>query len=138
VEVVLRLCERPGFVDGDPALIERVVHNLMDNAVKFVNEDGVLEVLTEVKERKLLVGIRNTGTHIPEDKLHLIWNRFSKLDDSRGVERKSSGLGLAIVKEILEAHGEKIDVYSNVYLGVMFVFSMSTSLFIKKDKPEKK
>ncbi len=137
VEVVLRLCERPGFVDGDPALIERVVHNLLDNAVKFVNEDGVLEVLTEVKERKLLIGIRNTGTHIPEDKLHLIWNRFSKLDDSRGVERKSSGLGLAIVKEILEAHSEKIDVYSNVYLGVMFVFSLTTSLFIKKDKPNK-
>lgn len=136
VDVVLRLCERPGYVHGDPALIERAVHNLIDNAVKFVNEDGVLEILTEVKERKLLVGVRNTGTHIPEEKLHLIWNRFSKLDDSRGVERKSSGLGLAIVKEILDAHNEKIDVYSNVYLGVMFVFSMTTSLFIHKDKPE--
>lgn len=135
VELTLRLTDKPSYVDGDPALIERVVYNLIDNAVKFVNEDGVLEVLTDVKEKKLLIGIRNTGTHIPADKLHLIWNRFSKLDDSRGVERKSSGLGLSIVKEILEAHGEKIDVYSDVYLGVMFVFSMTTSLFTANKKP---
>lgn len=134
VEVTTRLATGDVRVEGDAVLIERVIYNLMDNAVKFVAEDGTLELITEIKQNKILVGIRNTGDPIPEDKLSQIWQRFMKGDLSRGQEKRSSGLGLAIVKEILDAHGEKIDVYSNAYLGVMFVFSMSRSTFSNKDK----
>ncbi|MCK8059647.1 MULTISPECIES: cell wall metabolism sensor histidine kinase WalK [unclassified Fusibacter] len=134
VEVSLKLAEGNTMVEGDSQLIERVVYNLVDNAVKFINEDGLLEVLTDIKENKMLIGVRNTGPLIPDDKLANIWQRFSKLDNSRGIEKKSSGLGLSIVKEILDAHGEKIDVYSNEYLGVMFVFSLSRSAFSNNGK----
>lgn len=134
VEIKTRLATGDVRVEGDVQLIERVIYNLMDNAVKFVEEDGTIELLTDIKDKKILVGIRNTGQAIPEDKLSQIWQRFMKGDMSRGLEKRSSGLGLAIVKEILDAHGEKIDVYSNPYLGVMFVFSMSRSTFNNKDK----
>lgn len=134
VEVTTRLATGDVRVEGDPVLIERVIYNLMDNAVKFVDQDGTLELLTDIKENKILVGIRNTGAAIPEEKLSHIWQRFMKGDTSRGLEKRSSGLGLAIVKEILDAHDEKIDVYSNPYLGVMFVFSMSRSTFSHKGK----
>jgi signal transduction histidine kinase len=137
VEVSLKLASGDVMVEGDYALIERVIYNLVDNAVKFVAQDGTLEILTDVKETKILIGIRNTGVTIPEDKLSHIWQRFSKGDLSRGLEKRSSGLGLSIVKEILDAHGEKIDVYSNDFLGVMFVFSMSRSTFTKRQSTKK-
>lgn len=126
-EVTFKLVEGEPNVIGDRDLIERVVYNLVDNAVKFVEESGTLELMTNEKENKILVGIRNTGTPIQAEKLAKIWQRFTKLDASRGLNKKSSGLGLAIVKEILDAHHEKIDVYSNEFLGVMFVFSLSRS-----------
>ncbi len=132
VQVNLKLIDGRTLVHGDRSKMERVVFNLIDNALKFVNEDGYLEVMTNKKEDKILVGIRNTGSMIPEEKLATIWNRFSKLDDSRGERKDSSGLGLAIVKEILDSHEEKIEVYSNNFLGVMFVFSLSSAAF-KKD-----
>lgn len=134
IEVSMKLSDGTAMIEGDRSLVERLVYNLIDNAVKFVKEDGLLELMTEIKESKVLIGVRNTGDIIPEDQLNKIWNRFSKLDYSRGIEKKSSGLGLAIVKEIIDAHGEKIDVYSNEYLGVMFVFSMNRSTFSNKRK----
>ncbi len=112
------------LVHGDPFQISRVVTNLVDNAVKFTEEGGTIQIKTEQKGNKLLVGIRNTGIPIPEDQLHRIWTRFSKMDPSRGLDKQSSGLGLAIVREILKAHGEKIDVYSNTYIGTLFIFSL--------------
>ncbi len=133
VEVTFKLAEGDTMVEGDESLIERVVYNLLDNAVKFVDEDGTLEIMTNAKESKILVGIRNSGMPIPNDKLSKIWQRFSKLDASRGLNKQSSGLGLSIVREILDAHDEKIDVYSNDYLGVMFVFSMTRSAFKREN-----
>ncbi len=125
VNVKFKLLSGDVTVLADYSLIERVVYNLLDNAVKFIDENGTLEIMTSHKGDKMLVGIRNTGAVIPSEKLSHIWQRFSKLDSSRGMVKNSSGLGLSIIKEILDAHGEKIDVYSNENLGVMFVFSLS-------------
>lgn len=125
VTIDMKLYKGILYVTGDKTLIERVIINLVDNAVKFVPDGETIECLTSIKENKVLVGIRNTGIVIPPDKLNSIWERFTKLDSSRGMEKKSSGLGLSIVKEIIDAHGEKIDVYSKEDLGVMFVFSLA-------------
>ncbi len=135
VEVTFKLAEGDTMVEGDSDLIERVVYNLLDNAVKFVEPDGVIEIMTHAKENKMLIGIRNSGATIPDEKLAKIWQRFSKLDESRGLNKQSSGLGLSIVKEILDGHDEKIDVFSNQYLGVMFVFSLTRSTFKRENHP---
>lgn len=128
LNLIFDLEKQGSLVHGDPLQIARVVTNLLDNAVKFTDEGGTLQIKTEQKGNKLLVGVRNTGTPIPEEQLHHIWSRFSKLDSSRGVEKQSSGLGLSIVREILRAHGEKIDVYSNEYIGTLFIFSLPLRL----------
>lgn len=124
INLIFDLEKLSPLVHGDPHQISRVVTNLVDNAVKFTEEGGSIQIKTEQKGNKLLVGVRNTGTPIPEEQLHRIWTRFAKLDASRGLEKQSSGLGLAIVREILKAHGEKIDVYSNDYIGTLFIFSL--------------
>lgn len=124
LNLIFDLEKQSSLVHGDPHQISRVVTNLIDNAIKFTDDGGNLQIKTELKGDKMLVGIRNTGTLIPEDQLHRIWSRFSKMDASRGVDKHSSGLGLAIVREILKAHGEKIDVYSNEHIGTLFIFSL--------------
>lgn len=127
------LAEDAILVHADYEQITRVVHNLIDNAVKFVNEDGNIEITTQRKGDKMLVGIKNSGSVIPEEKLNEIWGRFSKLDISRGLKKDSSGLGLSIIKEIIHAHGEQVQVYSNELLGVVFIFSLSTQFINNKN-----
>ena len=72
----------------------------------------------------------DTGEGIPKESIKKIWERFYKSDQSRGKDKKGTGLGLAIVKEIIQAHGENIDVISTEGVGSEFIFSLprSTSL----------
>jgi signal transduction histidine kinase len=114
---------------GDYASIQRIVFNLLDNATKFVDMDGTISIRTELKGDKYFVGISNTGRVLSPKELEAIWDRFTKLDKSRGLEKTSSGLGLSIVKELVKAHHEKIEVYSNEDIGVAFIFTVSTQIF---------
>lgn len=114
---------------GDYASIQRIIFNLVDNATKFVEVDGSISVRTELKGDKYFVGISNTGNVLSKNELEQIWDRFTKLDKSRGMEKKSSGLGLSIVKELIKAHHEEIEVYSNEEVGVAFIFTVSTQIF---------
>ncbi len=127
------LAENVSLVHGDYEQITRVVHNLIDNAVKFVNEDGNIEITTQNKGEKMLIAIKNSGSIIPEEKLNKIWSRFSKLDMSRGLKKDSSGLGLSIIKEIIQAHGEQVQVYSNELLGgCVYIFLCLRILLIRR------
>ena len=67
---------------------------------------------TLLKREKVFVSIKDTGLGIPQNSLPKIWDRFYKTDLSRGKDKKGTGLGLAIVKEIIQAHGENINVVS--------------------------
>lgn len=129
VKLTIDLSKEKVLAHGDYTAIHRVVYNLMDNATKFVNEDGSISIRTEFRDDKLYVGVSNTGKVLSAKELSMIWDRFSKLDKSRGLEKKSSGLGLSIVKEIIKAHHEKIDVFSNEDIGVAFIFTVSTQIF---------
>ncbi len=129
VKLFIELSDEKVLAHADPNAIQRVVYNLIDNALKFVDMGGAIRIKTEIKGEKWLVGIQNSGALIPQEKLASIWDRFNKLDDSRGQRKESSGLGLAIIREIIRVHEEKIEVYSNEQVGVMFVFSLGTQIF---------
>jgi len=92
----------------------QVVMILLDNAIKYVNEGGWIEVsLTEIKQHShVKFSIKNSGPGIPETKLSHIFERFYRVDESRNNESKSYGLGLAIAKEITNQIGGKIRVTS--------------------------
>ena len=71
------------------------------------------------------MSVKDYGIGIPKESLKKIWERFYKTDTSRGKDKKGSGLGLAIVKEIIQSHGEEIDVISTENAGTEFVFTIS-------------
>ncbi|MDK2868412.1 MAG: hypothetical protein PWP51_1215 [Clostridiales bacterium] len=129
IKLTIELSKEKVLAHGDLASIQRVIYNLLDNATKFVEEDGAISIRTELKNDKYYVGISNTGRVLNEKELSVIWDRFSKLDKSRGLEKTSSGLGLSIVREIMKAHHETIEVYSNQDIGVAFIFTVSTQIF---------
>ncbi|MBE6008115.1 MAG: HAMP domain-containing histidine kinase [Lachnospiraceae bacterium] len=98
------------FADYDK--IARVIHNLIDNALKFTEESGHITVETTAKKDKLVISVKNSGVPISEEDKKHIFDRFYKGDRSRGLDNSGSGLGLAIVKELIKAHGETITVSS--------------------------
>lgn len=112
------------FALADMDKIQRVVYNLIDNAIKFSHADSVITVETTVKNEKIFVAVKDTGIGIPKESLGKIWERFYKTDLSRGKDKKGTGLGLAIVKEIIQSHQENINVISTEGVGTEFIFSL--------------
>ena len=92
--------------------IQQVLYNLLDNAIKFSNDNSSVQIETTVKSGKVFVSVKDYGTGIPKESLGKIWDRFYKIDASRGKDRKGTGLGLSIVKEIINAHNQNLDVIS--------------------------
>ncbi|MGN0342653.1 MAG: ATP-binding protein [Roseburia sp.] len=111
-------------VKADESKIQRVVYNLIDNAIKFSHHDSEITIETTEKNGKVFISVKDTGIGIPKESLNKIWERFYKTDLSRGKDKKGSGLGLAIVKEIIQAHDENIDVISTEGVGTEFIFTL--------------
>lgn len=100
------------FVDGDPDMIHQVVYNLIENAVKFTNEGGYIEITVSDYPNRTAVAVQNSGLGIAPDELPLIFDRFYKTDKSRSQDKNGMGLGLYIVKTIIRLHGGEISVSS--------------------------
>lgn len=112
------------MVYADLGKIQQVLYNLIDNAIKFSHQNSTIFIQTYVRNEKLFVSVKDTGIGIPRESVKKIWERFYKSDLSRGKDKKGTGLGLAIVKEIIQAHGENIDVVSTEGVGSEFIFSL--------------
>ena len=112
------------FVTADYDKIQRVLYNLIDNAIKFSHNDSAITIETTEKNEKIFISVKDTGIGIPKDSIKKIWERFYKTDLSRGKDKKGTGLGLAIVKEIVQAHDENINVISTEGVGTEFIFTL--------------
>ncbi len=106
--------------------IMQVMYNLLDNAVKFINQGGTLSIRVVQRGNSAVVAVGNTGPTIAPEELPLIFDRFHKTDKSRSADRDGVGLGLYIVKTIVLAHGE--DIYVTSANGkTEFTFTLSLS-----------
>lgn len=97
---------------ADPDLMHQVLYNLIDNAVKFTNEGGYIEIKASSEPNGTRVFIRNSGQGIEDSELSNIFERFYKTDKSRSRDRDGVGLGLFIVKNIIDLHSGEIIVRS--------------------------
>jgi signal transduction histidine kinase len=111
-------------VHADKGKITQVLYNLLDNAIKFSSNDSEITIETTERNGKIFVSVKDHGIGIPKKSITKIWDRFYKSDLSRGKDKKGTGLGLAIVKEIIQTHGENINVISTEGVGTEFVFSL--------------
>jgi len=122
----LNFADESSVVVADKAKIQQVIYNLVDNAIKFSHSDSSIDIEIFPRGEKYFVSVKDYGEGISKENLKRIWTRFYKTDSSRGKDKKGTGLGLAIVKEIINAHGEFIDVISTEGVGTEFIFSLKS------------
>ena len=108
----------------DPDKIERVILNLLSNAIKYTDDNGDIYVSLNKVNEDVVVSVKDSGVGIPNDKLELIFDRFGQANDILSRRCEGSGIGLSIVKSIVEMHGGKIDVFSEIGKGSEFVFNI--------------
>ena len=114
------------FVNADTDLIQQVIYNLVENAVKFVNDGGYIKFSFSQEKDKTLICIRNSGEGLNSEELPQVFDRFYKTDASRGKDKTGVGLGLSIVRSIVKLHDGTISVKSALNEYVEFVFSLNT------------
>jgi len=108
LEVGLSFYQEPVKVFTDPSFLDRILTNLLDNAVKFTSPGNKISIKTSEHKQQVWVEIMNTGVTMNQQELRKIWDRFHKGDASRGEFKSGFGLGLTIVKEMIGHMGEKI------------------------------
>ena len=127
LDIKISFAEKESFVYADLDKIQRVVYNLIDNAIKFTDNNKSIYISTTVKANKVFVSIKDEGPGISLEEQKRVFDRFYKADYSRGKDKKGSGLGLSIVKEFILSQGEEIELKSEVNKGSEFIFTLTKS-----------
>jgi len=105
----------------DSEKIERVILNVLANAIKFTKPNGDISVNMYDKGKDIIISIKDTGMGIPNDKLNIIFDRFKQVDRSLTRAHEGSGIGLSIVKSLVEMHKGTISVFSEYGKGTEFI-----------------
>ena len=103
-------------------MIERVIENLLENAVRHTPPGGSIRLTLSPQNADIAVGISDTGCGIPGEDLPLIFDRFYQREKTRTGKTGYSGLGLAIARRVLELHNKSIIVESSAGSGTTFTF----------------
>lgn len=129
----------PVTLNADYDLIYQVVYNLIDNAIKFTDENGTISFEINSFNNLIQFKIRNTGEGIKEKDLPFVFERFYKTDKARSAVKDSTGLGLHLANAIISIHGGKISVKSqlNDFTEFTFVLPSKNSEVVKKNKNKK-
>ena len=112
------------FVRGDIGLVERVLENLIMNAIRHTPQGGTVSIILSPSSEYMKVQVLDTGVGIPEEALPHIFDRFYKFNSPESLPASFSGLGLAIAKRIMDLHGSDIEVESELNSGTCFTLRL--------------
>lgn len=118
--VMLTLDGSPVQVKGSPHLLDELIYNLVDNAIRYNHADGSVRVWVGPEEGHPVVRVADTGIGIPADKQDKVFERFYRVEKSRSRESGGTGLGLAIVKHAAAVHGATVELESTLGVGSTF------------------
>ena len=112
------------LVFADVGLVERVLQNLIDNALKFTPHSGTITIEMKASDKNVSVSVKDTGYGIPESEIGEIFERYKQAKAEPKKTKEGAGLGLAIAKKIVELHDSAIQVISKPNLGTTFRFQL--------------
>lgn len=119
---------------ADPKQLEKMLMNLLKNAIKYNKKNGKVWVWSQEKENEIVFNVKDSGIGIALENIPHIFERFYRVDKARTRDDGSSGLGLAICKWVARTHGGKIDVSSQLGEGSLFTVSLPKKQKTKKQK----
>ena len=125
-------CKNDIFIEADRGRLNQVVSNLLNNAIKFTNKEGIIITTAEKKDTHVVISVKDTGTGIDPEILPRLFTRFATKSESK----TGTGLGLFISKNIVEAHGGRIWAENNSHeKGATFTFSLPLSKEKQRPSP---
>jgi two-component system, OmpR family, phosphate regulon sensor histidine kinase PhoR len=124
LQVEINIKEEIPSIKGNRFLLEQMLINLIDNAVKYTPERGRVAISAYSEDSNINLEISDTGIGIPKENLNRIFERFYRVDKTRSRKLGGTGLGLSIVKHIVIIHNGKIDVESEVGKGSRFIITL--------------
>jgi len=125
IELSARIPSQPAFVSADISLIQRVLENLIENAIKYTPEGGKININLLCGDHSVSTSVKDTGQGIPSNEIPYIFDRFYRVDKHRQTE--GTGLGLAIAKRIIQLHDSTIAVDSVPNMGTTLSFSLPSA-----------
>jgi signal transduction histidine kinase len=117
----------------DADKIERIMLNLISNAIKFTNPGGLITVNIYERKGKILISVKDTGIGIPIDMQESVFNHFVQVDSTLQRKVEGTGIGLSIVKSLVELHGGSVAINSKYVEGCEFVIELPATLVANKD-----
>lgn len=121
----------------DPEKIERIMLNLISNAIKFTEDGGKITVEVNKNDTEAIITVEDTGIGISKDKISDIFNRFIQVEKSLVRSQEGSGIGLSLVKSLVELHDGTISVDSELDKGSRFMFNIPIRLVDNENNPKK-
>jgi two-component system CheB/CheR fusion protein len=112
LKLEISLPEQPVCVDGDPARLQQIQVNLLNNAVKYTDPEGTISLSLRSEGDEAVLSIRDTGVGIPEEMQEKIFDIFVQLDGRFGQSDGGMGVGLTLVKALVKLHGGQVSVHS--------------------------
>ncbi len=127
IELRLQIGTEPLYVLGDAEAFHQIFDNLIDNAIKYTESGGRVEVSLERTDGRIRANVSDTGMGIPQEDLPRVFERFYRVDKARSRELGGTGLGLSIVKHLVQALDGEIHVESEVGKGSKFSVSFQAA-----------
>ncbi len=132
INLTMDFGNREIFIYGDRDKFKQMMINLVDNAIKYTNEGGIVSINSSLSNGRLTIIIKDNGIGIPQNNLPRLFERFYRVDRGRSRERGGTGLGLAIVKHIVNLLNGNIRVESTVGKGSSFIIDFPSGEFYNK------
>lgn len=124
IDIIFDTDEEDIVMSYDKDKIERIILNLISNALKFTNSGGFIFVNLTNKKDCIEISVKDTGIGIAEDKLEIIFERFMQVDKTIRRNHEGTGIGLSIVKAFVELHNGKIELKSEINKGSEFIITL--------------
>jgi signal transduction histidine kinase len=124
IELCVKTAGEAAVVSADIGLMQRVLENLIRNALKFTPQGGSITICLDSRPDTVAVSVEDTGCGIAREDLKHVFERFYRSENTAQRGSNNAGLGLAIVRKILDLHGSRITVSSVLEQGTRFEFEL--------------
>lgn len=118
IDIQLKIPSFPVLINADAVCLQRIISNILDNAIKYTSENGKILVILNTKDNNVIITVKDTGLGISQEEQKHIFERFYRGDSSRS--QSGNGLGLSLASTLVKAHNGKIEVQSALGFGSEF------------------